>query len=165
MKYEFLIQPLTPGVAHTPETVEKLLDDKGATARPDGVRVLRLKHGDIELGRYREGAVVVGTEVKVQMNDTPDLVCEAFLAVLDLAQAAQMRVVDPQLSRTLSLNDESAVIGAYQRGAEYAGRYAGVSSAVTAAQFGRPESPVSPGTRLALILVAIGVVLYLIFTY
>jgi len=161
MKYEFLIQPQQPGTAYDPAPLDALLEARGAPKRPDGVRTLRLKGGDIELGPYREAGAVVATEVKVPMSDRADLVREAFVETLGMASALGLKVVDPQLARSVILNDESVVAVTYLRAADYAGRYSGDSGAVSAAA-GAQSYGLPPGSKLFLILAVLALALFLL---
>ena len=160
MHYDLLIQSMTPGVTYDPGATEAAFDSKGAMLQPDGSRRFRLKHGDVEVRRLLEGGAAVATEVRVPMSDRADLVREAFVETLGIASGLGLKVVDPLLSRSVVLNDESAVADAFMRQADFAGRYCGVSAAVPA-NFGHMDSAMKPGTKLALIIIAVGVAVWM----
>lgn len=162
MNYDLLIQSMTPGVTYDPDPVEKAFEGKGAALQPDGSRRLRLKHGDVEVRRLVEAGAVVATEVRVPVSDRHDLVREAFIEVTAVAGALGLKVVDPQLARSVVLNDESAVADAFMRTADYAGRYSGVSAAVPQ-NFGQLEPALKPGTKLAIIIAAAIFILYMLY--
>ncbi len=67
---------MVPGTPYDSARVDALLTERGAAARPDGVRVWRLKHGDVEVGELREGGQLVATELRVPLSDKMDLVRE-----------------------------------------------------------------------------------------
>jgi hypothetical protein len=160
MHYDLLVQSMTPGVAYDPAPAEAAFDAKGALLLPDGSRRLRLKHGDIELRRLVEAGAVMATEVKVPISDKPDLVRETLVETVGVAQALGLKVVDPQLARSVVLNDEAAVADTFLRTADFAGRYSGVSAAVSD-NFGQLDPALKPGTKAAIVIVCLGIALYL----
>jgi hypothetical protein len=160
MHYDLLIQSMTPGVMYDPSLAEATLDSKGAVMQPDGSRRFRLKHGDIEVRRLIEAGAAVATEVRVPMSDKADLVREAFIEIVGIASTLGLKVVDPQLARSVVLNDESAVADAFMRQADFAGRYSGVSAAVPA-DFGEMDPAMKPGTKLAIVIIAVAIALYM----
>lgn len=163
MTYDLLLQSMTAGVPYDPAPAEAAFEAKGATLQPDGSRRLRLKHGDVELRRLVEAGAVMATEVRVPISDRADLLREAFVETVNLASSLGLKVVDPQLARSVVLNDESAAADAFLRTADYAGRYSGVSAAVPA-NFGQLEPALKPGTKLAIILGAIGIALFMLMS-
>lgn len=161
MHYDLLMQSMTAGVAYDPAATEAAFDAKGAVLLPDGTRRFRLKGGDVVLRRLVEGGAVVATEVKVPMSDRPDLVRETLIEVVGIAQGLGLKVVDPQLTRSVLLNDEAAIADRFMQNADFAGRYSGVSAAVPA-NFGDHDPALKPGTRMFLVIGAVAFVLWLI---
>jgi hypothetical protein len=143
---------MVPGAPYDSARVDALLTERGATARPDGMRVWRLKHGDIEVGQLRENGQVVATELRVPLSDKLDLVREAVEEGATLAQAAEVRLVDPQLGRPVSGNDSGAVADQFLRTARYAGEMMGLSEAVAASYAAQPEGfPVGAKVLLGIV--------------
>ena len=147
---------MVPGTPYDSARVDALLAERGATARPDGVRVWRLKHGDVEVGELREAGQVVATELRVPLSDKMDLVREVVEEGATLAQAAELRLVDPQLGRQLTANDSGAVADQFLRTARYAGEMMGLSEAV-AASYAPPPEGLPTGAK---VLMGIGALLF-----
>jgi hypothetical protein len=155
---------MVPGTPYDSARVDALLSERGVTARPDGVRVWRLKHGDIEVGELREAGQVVATELRVPLSDKMDLVREVVEEGATLAQAAELRLVDPQLGRTLTANDSGAVADQFLRTARYAGEMMGVSEAV-AASYAPPPEGLSPGLKVVMGIGGLLLGLYLLMDF
>jgi hypothetical protein len=130
---------MVPGTPYDSARVDALLSERGATARPDGMRIWRLKSGDVEVGELREGGQVVATELRVPLSDKLDLIREAVEEGATLAQAAEVRLIDPQLGRSLTANDSGAVADQFLRTARYAGEMMGLSEALAASYAAPPE--------------------------
>ena len=163
MRYELLVQPKEPKAPWDPANFDTLLREKGAFANPDGTRTWRLKGGDVEVRLLLEGGKPVATELRVELSDRLETIRELVVEGVALAAAADARLVDPQLSRTLTVNDEGLVADQYLITAQYAGRYAGVSTAVLAG-YGSPEQDegLKAGTKVLLAIIAFFGVLYLL---
>ncbi|QDE85138.1 MULTISPECIES: hypothetical protein [Myxococcus] len=165
MRYELLLQTMTPGSPYEAARVDALLSERGVVARPDGVRRWSFKNGDVDIGELREGGQVVATELRVPLSDRPDLMREAVEAAAALASEAGVRLVDPQLGRSLTGNDDAGVMEQYVRTARYAGEVAGVPEAMGAGSYAL-ETEGSRGfqlsTRMVLIAIGIFVALYLV---
>lgn len=165
MKYDLLLQPKETGAPYDAAPIETLLTARGVPAAgPDGTRVWRLKHGDVEVRPLKENGVVVATELKVALSDKTELIRELVVEGVALAGEAGVRMVDPALSKTVSLSDEALIADQYLRTARYAGEYMGVSTAVIAS-YGTEEPGMKAGTKVLLGLAAFFVVLFLIVEY
>ncbi|MCY1020949.1 hypothetical protein [Pyxidicoccus sp. MSG2] len=165
MRYELLLQTMTPGVPYEPARVDALLAERRVAARPDGLRVWHLRGGDVEVGELREGGQVVATELRVPLSDRPDLVREVVTEAATLAAAAGARLVDPQLGRSLSANDDGVVVEQYMRTAWYAGHMAGVSGAMSVgspSEAARESRSFMPSGRFFLIAIGVLFALYLV---
>jgi hypothetical protein len=121
---------MDPGTPFDSARVDALLDARGATALPGGGRRWKLEHGEVELHPLREGGEWVATEVRVSLSDRTDLIREVVSRATELASEAGVGLVDPQLGRALSHNDEGPVTEKYERTARYAGEMLGVASAM-----------------------------------
>jgi hypothetical protein len=130
---------MVPGMPYDSTRVDALLLERGAFARPDGQRVWRLKSGDVEVGELREGGQLIAMELRIPLSDKLELVREVVEEGAALAAAAEVRLIDPQLGRTLSANDSGAVADQFLRTARYAGEMMGVSEAVAASYAAPPE--------------------------
>ncbi len=162
MRYELLVQPQEPNVPWDPAAFDLLLHQKGTTPNPDGTRTWRLKHGEVQVRLLIEAGKPIATELRVELSDRLDLIRELVVEGVALAATAGARVVDPQLSKTLIATDDGLVADQYLRTAQYAGQYAGVSSAVIAS-YGRIEEDegFKPGTKLAIAIVVFFGAIYL----
>lgn len=164
MKYEFLFQPQVPGAAFEPAALEGALSAKGASARPDAVWVWELKHGPVELRRVTSEGRLVAMELKVPFSGKTELVAEAVIEGVLLADALGLRLVDPQLNRVLRPSDAAAVADSFLETARYAGEYMGVSEAVDAGFYkpGEEDAGTSGTTfKVLLALLVFGLALFL----
>jgi hypothetical protein len=153
VRYDLLLQPKEVGAPYDPAPVDTLLTARGATPRPDGSRIWRLKHGEVEVRPLKENGVPVATELKVGLSDKTELIRELVLEGIALANEAGVRLVDPALSKTLGPNDEGLVADQFFRTARYAGEYLGVSEAVIAS-YGAEEPGMKAGTKALLAIAA-----------
>ena len=110
-----------------------------------------------------EGGKPIATELRIDLSDKLDLIRAVVLEGVVLAETAGGRLVDPQLAKTLTANDEGMVADQYFRTAQYAGQYAGVSTAVLAG-YGKAntEEGMKAGTKVMLAIIAFFAVLYLV---
>ncbi|HVG56909.1 MAG TPA: hypothetical protein VNA24_00025 [Hyalangium sp.] len=131
--------------------MDVLLAEKGTLVLPSGLRVWRLKNGDVELGALREGGQLIATELRIPLSDKTELIREVVEEGAALAAAAEVRLVDPQLGRQLSANDSGAVADQYLRTARYAGEMMGVSEAV-AASYAPPPEGIPTGFKVLALL-------------
>lgn len=163
MRYELLIQSKEPGVPWDATSLDRLLHERGAFANPDGTRTWRLKAGDVEVRLLIEGGKPIATELRIELSDQLELIRAVVLEGVPLAEAAGARLVDPQLAKTLTLNDEGLVADQFFRTAQYAGQYVGVSTAVLAG-YGKANADqgMKPGTKVLLALIAFFTVMYLV---
>ena len=163
MRYELLVQPVEVGSPWDPANFDKLLHEKGAFANPDGSRTWRLKAGDVQVRLLIEGGKPIATELRVELSDKLELIRELVVEGVAVAAQAGARLVDPQLSKTLIANDEGLVADQYLRTAQYAGQYAGVSTAVLAS-YGTAEQDegMKAGTKVLLAIVGFFVAIYLV---
>lgn len=162
LRYELLLQSKEPGAPWDPAAVEKLFAERTTLTNSMGERLWRLKHGDVEIRPLVEGGKPIATELRAPLSDRLDLIRELVLEGVALADAAGARLVDPQLGKSLTTNDEGLVADSYLRTAQYAGQYAGVSEAVVAS-YGQAE-PVGlkPGTKVALVVIGVVIAVFLL---
>jgi len=164
VRYDLLLQSLTPGAPFDSARVESLLVARGAKARPDGGHVWQLESGDVEIHPLREGGQWIATEVRVPLSDRADLLREVLTKGLVLAAEAEVRFFDPQLGRELSRQAEDAVTEQYLRTARYASDTLGVSEAMPMPAATETEG-FQPTTKLALGVLGFFVLLYLLVNW
>lgn len=162
MRYELLLQPKDVGAPYDAAPIEALLTARGAKDQPDGSKIWRLKNGDVEVRRLLENGVPMATELKVELTDKTELIRELVAEVVQLANDAGVRAVDPALSKTLHGNDDGLVADSYLRAARYAGEYLGVSSAVLASYGSAEPEGMKPGTKVMLGIGAFFFVVYIV---
>ncbi|MCP3140149.1 hypothetical protein [Pyxidicoccus xibeiensis] len=165
MRYELLLQTMTPGTPYEAARVDALLSERQVSARPDGVRVWRLRSGEVEVGELREGGQVVATELRVPLSDRPDLMRELLGEAAALATAAGARLVDPQLGRSLAATDDGVVVEQYGRTARYAAEVAGLPEAMGTGSYAATSQEsrgFQPSGRFFLIAIGVFFALYLV---
>lgn len=158
MRYELLVQPKEAGTPWDPANFDRLLHERGAFANPDGSRTWRLKGGDVQVRLLIEGGLPIATELRLELSDKLELIREVVVEGVALAAQAEARLVDPQLSKTLIATDDGLVADQYLRTAQYAGQYAGVSTAVLAG-YGAIEQETGMKGSTKVVLVAVGLVI------
>jgi hypothetical protein len=156
-----LLQPTVAGAPYDPARVDEALAARGVTQTPKG-RVWKLKAGEIEVRLLVEGGVALATELRVPLSDKLELIREAVVQGAALAAEAQVRLLDPHLSKELSERDDALVADEFLRTASYAGRMMGVSEALGASYTGEDPTALKPGTKVLLGLGALLVLLYLV---
>lgn len=161
MRYELLLQSGQAGSPYELAKVEAALSARGVVAKPDGTRIWKLKAGEVEVRGIIEGGVAMGTELRVPLSDKLDLVREAVTRGAELAQEAGVKLYDPQLSRTLSANDDALVADQFLRTAKYAGEMMGVPEAVYAS-FAPPEEGLKAGTKVLIGLIGLVVLVWVV---
>lgn len=161
MRYELLLQTGQAGVPVDPAKVDAALSRRSLGVRGDGVRLWHLEAGDLEIVPLIEGGVLVATSLGVPLSDKLELIRAAVVEGAALASEAELKLYDPQLSRTLGAQDEGLVADQFLRTARYAGEMMGVPEAVYAS-FPPPEQGLKSGTRVLLGIVGFLVVLYLV---
>ena len=161
MRYELLVQPAEPNTPWDPAAFDKVLHDRGAFANADGSRTWRLKAGDVQVRLLIEGGKPIATELRVELSDRLDTIRELVVEGCAIAETISARIVDPQLSKNLTAKDEGLVADQYLRTAQYAGQYAGVSTAVIASYGAAPDDEgMKPGTKVLLGIVAFCAIIY-----
>ncbi|ATB27787.1 hypothetical protein MEBOL_001232 [Melittangium boletus DSM 14713] len=164
MRYDLLLQSLTPGAPFDSARVESLLVARGAKARPEGGHLWQLDFGAVEVHPLREGGQWIATEVRVPLSDRADLLREVVTKGLALASEAEVRFFDPQLGRELSKREEDAVAEQYLRTARYASDTLGMAEAMPMPAATETEG-FQPTTKFALGVVAFFVLLYLLVNW
>jgi len=161
VRYELLLQAAEPGAPYAADRVKERLSSRGLTFAPDGSAVWRLKQGEVEVRPLNEGGQQVATELRVPLSDKTALMSELLTEATGVAEEAQVRLFDPQLSRGVSFRDEGAVTDQFHRSARYAGEMLGVSEALPAS-FAAEEPGLKAGTKVLLGVIAlIALVLFL----
>lgn len=141
--------------------MEQAIDAKGAVDIGGGTRRWRLASGEIEVSRLEEGGKTVGLELKVPLSERTELVSQTLRAGMEVATQCAVRLVDPQLGRSVSEKDDGIVSEQFLRTATYAGEMMGLPEAV-GASFTEPAPGLKPGTKVALGLVVLVIVLYFV---
>lgn len=162
MRYELLLQTAVPGAPYPASAVDEALRAHGVEARPDGVRVWKLKAGDVEVAPLMEAGQQVACELRIPLSDRDDLVREVLVEARALANESGTALHDPQLMKHVGAGDEPRIVEQYAATARYAGEMMGVPEAV-AASFDVPDRGLKPGTKILLALVGLGVLAWMAF--
>lgn len=156
--YDLVLQAGVAGAPLEVEPVDAAIRGRGGITRGDGALVWRFPAGDVVVLPLKEAGVVTGLELKVPFSDRTDLLGALLAASVEVAKSLELRLVDPQLSRTVRDADLGAVTDEYLRIARYAGQYFGLGdalpSAVSATASEDGMSPVMKGV-LALLVFAV----------
>jgi hypothetical protein len=154
---------MVPGTPYDSARVDALLSERGMTVRSDGERTWRLKNGVIDVDVVREGGQVMATSLRVVLSDRTDLIREVVHEGAAVATLAEVRLVDPQLTRVLSALDANAVAEQYERTARYAGEMMGLSEAI-GASFPAPTQSegFQPTTKFVLGVLGVFFLLYML---
>lgn len=161
MRYDLLLQTGQAGVPVDLAKVDAALSRRRLDVRADGVRLWHLQSGEVEVRPLIEGGVPLATELRVPLSDRLELIREAVVEGAALAREVELKLYDPQLSRTLGAQDEGLVADQFLRTAKYAGEMMGVPEAI-GASFPPPEQGLKTGTKVLLGIAGFFVVLYLL---
>jgi hypothetical protein len=159
-----LLLPREPTVPFDPAPLEAALSARGLTGAPEGGRRWRLKSGEVELRPMREAGKPVGAELHVPLSDKLELIREAVVEGVVLAEQAGLRLVDPQLGKVLAASDEGLVADQYFKTAKYAGEMLGVSEALYAS-IPPPQEGLKPGTKVLLGIIGFITLLAIVLEY
>ncbi|WP_338279566.1 hypothetical protein [Corallococcus caeni] len=175
MSYELVLQARAPGAPFDTERVEALLAARPGTVRPDGVREWDLGVGAVEVLPLRDGKRVVGTELRVPLEDREELIREALTEAAALAHQAQLRLFDPQLGRVLTGSDTEMVVEQYLRTELYRrtakpmeitpGLEEAMNRAERVERLGLPSERMSLPTRLVLFAVGGFAILFFVMRF
>jgi len=155
--YDLVLQAGVPGAPVELAALEAAIVERGGLTRGDGALVWRFAAGDVVALPLREAGVVTGLELKVPFSERTDLLSALLSASVGLAKSLELRLVDPQLARTVRDADLGAVTDEYLRIARYAGQYFGLGDALPSAVSAPAEDGMSPVVKgvLALLIFAV----------
>ena len=128
--YDLLLQGLKPGEAAPVAALVAALTARGAVVNAEGRGSWKLNDGEVSIDALLEEGQVKGLDVKVPLLDRTALIETAVKELVDIAQAAEGRLTDPQRGDVASMNTLSLLLEEYLRMARYAGEYGAVSGAL-----------------------------------
>ncbi len=109
----------------------------------------------------REAGQVVATEIRVPLSDREDLIREVVTESAELAAAAGVRLMDPQLGRQLTGGEGSSVAEQYMRTVRYAGQMVGLPEVAGAGISQEPQG-FQPTTKFVVgVLIAFALLYFL----
>jgi len=161
VRYELLLQSLTPGAPFPAERVAECLRALGAQLAADGAGSWALAGGVVEVRPLKEGGQQVATELRAPLSEKVDVLRELLVQAAAAAAQAEVCLFDLQLSRPVGKADQGALGDQFMRMSRYAGEMAGVSEAV-GASFSAPAEGLKPTTKILLGLVGACVFVYFI---
>jgi hypothetical protein len=164
--YDLLLQPDAVGAPFAKDVIEAVLRDRGAVTRSDGALVWKLKAGEVTVLPLREAGAVTGLELKLPFSDRFELVTELLATAVDVARMNALRVVDPQLGRTVTEVDGGAITDEYLRISRYAGAYFGLGDALPVSMAPvTDDETMSPTMKLVLVALVFGVTMFAAYRY
>ena len=129
------------------------LKARGATLDEAGHGTWKPAMGEVVVRPSLDAGKVLGLELQVPFRDTTDTLEVVVKALLEIADGAGVRVLDPQRSSNVTLESLSSLADEYLRAARYAGEYGGVSEALGLTSYSRPVDEDSSFKWLAAIVV------------
>lgn len=162
--YDLVLQG-APGAQLEVAPVEAVIRERGGVTRGDGALVWRFPAGDVVVLPLREAGVVTGLELKVPFSDRTELLANVLTSGVELARTLSLRLVDPQLARTVLEADSGAVTDEFLRIARYAGQYYGIGDALPMAVAPSQEEGMSPVTRAVLMVLVFAVAMAAAYQY
>lgn len=162
--YDLVLQG-APGAQLEVAPVEAAIRERGGVTRGDGALVWRFPAGDVAVLPLREAGVVTGLELKVPFSDRTELLANVLTSGVELARTLSLRLVDPQLARTVVEADSGAVTDEFLRIARYAGQYYGIGDALPMAVAPSQEEGMSPVTRAVLMVLVFAVAMAAAYQY
>ncbi len=125
MNYDFLIQSKEASTSYEVERVETALLAQGAVLQPDGGLRLSSPVADLLFRRLMESGRCVASEVQVSLSDRFELLHETLKVASAVAASAECRLIDPQLGRAVTEQDQAAVQDKFAQVSTYAGNFSG----------------------------------------
>ncbi len=162
--YDLVLQA-APGTPLEVAPVEAAIRERGGVTRGDGALVWRFPAGDVVALPLKEAGVVTGLELKVPFSDRTDLLATVLTSGVELARTLSLRLVDPQLARTVLEADAGSVIDEFLRIARYAGQYYGIGDALPMAVAPSQEAGMSPFVRAVLMVLVFAVAMAAAYQY
>ncbi len=160
--YDLVLHPMTPNGALDVGPVQEAIRGRGGVARADGALLWRFPAGDVVTWPLKESEVVRGLELKVPFSERTELLTQVLSAAVELARALGLRLVDPQLQRTVLEADAGAITDEFLRIARYAGQYYGIGDALPMAMTPGEEG-LSPVMKALLALAVMGLSAWLAY--
>lgn len=150
--YDLLLQARNPGEAAPVTTLVTALAGRGAVLSPEGRGSWKLSDGEVTIEPLVEEGSVKGLDVRVPLLDRTALVEDVVKQLVEVAQAAEGRLTDPQRGEAATLTSLSSVVDEYLRMARYAGEYGAVSGALGLSSWAAPPEEDSTALRWVLIV-------------
>lgn len=145
--YDLVFQSKTVGEAIALPPLLEAFTQKGATLSAEGQGTWKPSQGEVTFGLVKENGQLVGFDVRIPFRDSSALLEAVAKTMIEIAEAQNLRVMDPQRSDTVSLAGLGGLIDEYLRVARYAGEYGGVSEALGLSTYSRPPSEDSSSFR------------------
>lgn len=155
--YDLVLQAVASGAPLEVAPVEAAIRERGGVTRGDGALVWRFPAGEVVALPLKEAGVVTGLELKVPFSDRTELLANVLTSGVELARALSLRLVDPQLARTVLEADAGAVTDEFLRIARYAGQYYGIGDALPMAVAPSQDAGMSPVVRAVLMVLVFAV--------
>lgn len=156
--YDLLLQAAQPAEPFDADRLEAAIVARGGVRRADGAVRWVFPAGEIVALRLREAGMLIGLELKVPFSDRPELLMQVASAAVELAKDTDVRLVDPQLNRTVLDAEGASMVDEFLRISRYAGQYHGLGDALSAPLPTSDES-LSPVTKGVLALLVFAVAL------
>lgn len=158
--YDLLLQARTPGEVAPVAALVTALSAKGAVLTPEGRGTWKLNDGEVTVDPLLEEGVVKGLDVRVPLLDRTALVEDVVKLLIDVAQAAEARITDPQRGDAVSLTTLAMLLEEYLKMARYAGEYGAVSGALGLSTWASPPEEDSSAVRWVLLICVFVVALW-----
>jgi hypothetical protein len=158
--YDLVFQSKTVGEAIALPPLVEALTSRGATLSAEGQGVWKPMRGEITFSLVKENGQLIGFDVRVPFHDSSELIELVAKAMLEISEAQNLRVMDPQRTDTVSLAGLGGLVDEYLRLARYAGEYGGVSEALGLSTYARPVDEESSSFKYLAALAVFVIALY-----
>jgi hypothetical protein len=158
--YDLVFQSKTVGEAIALPPLVEALTSRGATLSAEGQGVWKPTRGEITFSLVKENGQLIGFDVRVPFHDSSELIELVAKAMLEISEAQNLRVMDPQRTDTVSLAGLGGLVDEYLRLARYAGEYGGVSEALGLSTYARPVDEESSSFKYLAALAVFVIALY-----
>jgi hypothetical protein len=158
--YDLVFQSKTVGEAIALPPLVEALTSRGATLSAEGQGVWKPMRGEITFSLVKENGQLIGLDVRVPFHDSSELIELVAKAMLEISEAQNLRVMDPQRTDTVSLAGLGGLVDEYLRLARYAGEYGGVSEALGLSTYARPVDEESSSFKYLAALAVFVIALY-----
>ena len=161
--YDFVLQPAATGQPLDVASIAAALVALGARLDEAGNGAWKVDRAEVTISLLKENGQPHGFDVRVPFVDDTRALEQVLKHLVDVAEALQLRIGDPQRGEFATLPALSSIIDEYLRMAKYAGEYGGVSEALGLSSYSSMPEDEGSSFRWLAILAVLAIAAYVGF--